>query len=155
MKKKLKWLLWAIPAVFVVIQFISPAHTNPPVKNDFIATTHPPAAVAASLRGACYDCHSSETIWPWYSHVAPVSWLIASDVSGGRHHVNFSDWPVDHVSAVRRLGWIYEVLAHHEMPPPQYTLMHPAARLTSEQHQQLLKWLNEEMQKQMIVAKTQ
>ena len=152
MKKKLKWLWWAIPAVFVLMQFASPARTNPPVQNDFITASDPPAAVATSLRAACYDCHSSETAWPWYAHVAPTSWLITSDVNGGRHHVDFSDWPTNHVTAVRELGWIYEVLAHHEMPPPQYTLMHAAARLTPEQHQQLLDWLNGEMQKQMAAS---
>ena len=62
--------------------------TNPPVEQDVAA----PPAVAAVLRRACYDCHSNETVWPWYSHVAPVSWLLARDVREGRAELNFSVW---------------------------------------------------------------
>ena len=153
-KAKLKWLLWAVPVVFILLQFTNPARTNPPVKNDLITAAHPPAGVAASLRAACYDCHSHETVWPWYAHVAPGSWLVTSDVNGGRRHVDFSEWPTNPVVAVRQLGYVYEVLAHHEMPPLQYTLMHSAARLTAAQHQQLLDWLNTEALKQMATATT-
>lgn len=154
MKKRWKWLLLAVPVAFALLQFTNPARSNPPVRNDLIATTHPPAAVTTLLRDACYDCHSHETIWPWYSRIAPGSWLVTSDVNGGRHHVDFSDWPKDPATDVRELGWIYEVVAHHEMPPPQYTFMHPAARLTKAQHQQLLNWFDQEMKKQMAAAVT-
>ncbi len=154
MRKKLKWVIGAILLLFLLLQFTNPARTNPPVKNDLIASTHPPAAVAAMLRGACYDCHSHETVWPWYARVVPGSWLVTSDVNGGRAHVDFSEWPANPALAVRKLDWIYEVLAHHEMPPPQYTLVHASARLTQTQQQELLNWINAEAQKQMAAAQT-
>ena len=82
MKTKLTWILGALAVIFVALQFTNPARTNPPVVHDFLAAETPPPPLAAMFRGACYDCHSYETRWPWYSHIAPVSWLIASDVSG-------------------------------------------------------------------------
>lgn len=143
MKKKWKWILGALVAVFVVMQFFNPPRTNPPVPpgGDIAATNPPPPQVLAMLHGACYDCHSDETKWPWYSHVAPVSWLIASDVNHGREHVNFSEWPHDHPDwAARRLGNVSDELYYKEMPPVQYKLMHPAARLTEAQSQELENW---------------
>src|SRR5271167_2263090 len=102
MKKTLTYLAVAIPAVFDLLQLTNPARTNPPVKADMIACLHPPDPVARALVASCYDCHSYETKWPWYSRVAPVSWLIASDVNKGRNHLNLSDWPVaDAKRAVR------------------------------------------------------
>jgi hypothetical protein len=143
MKKLLKWVLPAIVAAFVLLQFTNPARTNPPVPpgGDISATNPPPPQIAALLHTACYDCHSDETVWPWYSHIAPVSWLIASDVNTGRRHVNFSEWPHDHPSwAARRLEDVSEEVDYQEMPPAQYKLMHPAARLTGAQRKELENW---------------
>ncbi|MGD0745731.1 MAG: heme-binding domain-containing protein, partial [Verrucomicrobiota bacterium] len=113
MKKKLKWVFGALVAVFALLQLTNPARTNPPIVpgHDVSATNAPPPPIAALLHAACYDCHSYETKWPWYSRVAPVSWLIASDVNGGRKHMNFSDWPRDHPDwLVRRWENISEKL---------------------------------------------
>src|SRR5580658_3525732 len=81
--------------VIVGLQFIYPPHDNPPVApgHDVMATNALPPAVAALLKNSCYDCHSFQTRWPWYSYVAPVSWLVARDVTAGRAALNFSDWP--------------------------------------------------------------
>ena len=122
------------------LQLFNPARSNPPVKTDFLAATHPPATVAAALRAACYDCHSHATQWPWYSRLAPVSWLIVSDVNEGREHLNFSDWPAEAARAAKKLDRINEVLGYREMPPKKYTLLHPAARLTEAQDQEILNW---------------
>lgn len=73
---------------FILIQFIPVNRINPPVEADVSA----PPDVGSVLRRACYDCHSSETRWPWYSHVAPVSWVIAHDVHEGRATLNYSTW---------------------------------------------------------------
>ena len=129
--------------IFAGIQFVGPARTNPPVKPgaDLCATNPPPAEVAALLRAACYDCHSHETVWPWYAHIAPVSWLVVSDVNEGREHINFSEWPHDDpVRAAKKLDHMNEVIDDGDMPPAKYTSMHPAARLTPEQKQKLLDW---------------
>src|ERR1035438_9066559 len=101
--KKWKLILLATLGVFAALQLANPSRVNPPVEKDFIAAASPPASFAASMRAACYDCHSHETTWPWYSRIAPVSWLIASDVNEGREHLNFSDWPAETARAAKKL----------------------------------------------------
>ncbi|HEY5041189.1 MAG TPA: heme-binding domain-containing protein [Verrucomicrobiae bacterium] len=140
MKKKLKWVFGALIVVFALLQFTNPARTNPPVVNDLAATNPPPPEITTLLRAACYDCHSHETIWPWYAHVAPASWLVVSDVNAGREHLDFSDWPTDLADIAKKLDRINEELGYREMPPKQYTLMHPAARLTEAQRKLLMDW---------------
>lgn len=140
LKRALKWVLSVALAVFIVLQFFNPPRTNPPVKSDFIAHMNPPAAVAAGIRAACYDCHSNETTWPLYSRVAPVSWLIASDVNEGRKHLNLSAWPAEPARAAKQLDRINEVVDYREMPLTKYTLLHPAARLSESQRRQILDW---------------
>src|SRR6478672_7737844 len=91
MPRRRRWLLWTLTGLFVAFlaaQIVPVTRVNPPVEGDLTA----PADVKAVLRRACYDCHSNETVWPWYSHVAPVSWLVADDVNKGRRHWNFSTW---------------------------------------------------------------
>jgi len=133
-------MLLAVVGLFAVLQLFNPSRQNPPVQNDFIAATKPPAAVAASLRAACYDCHSRETRWPLYARVAPASWLIASDVNEGREHLDFSDWPTDPVHAAKQLDRVNEVVDYREMPLKKYTLLHSDARLTEAQRKEILEW---------------
>ena len=140
MKKILKWAFPGAVGVFVVLQLFNPSHENPPVTRDMIASAQPPAAVAANLRAACYDCHSDETRWPFYSRVAPVSWLIASDVNEGRKHLNLSDWPQDPAKAAKQLDRMNEVLDYKEMPPKKYTAIHADARLSETQRKAILDW---------------
>jgi len=155
MKKKWKWILAALAVVFGLLQFTNPAHTNPPVAQDLMATNPPPPEIAALLHAACYDCHSNETKWPWYSHVAPVSWLIADDVEDGRQHVNFSDWPFNNPSrAARWLENMSDELGYDEMPPAQYQWMHPLAQLTAAQRQQLIQWADQEAKRLKAAAAT-
>jgi hypothetical protein len=150
MKRKLKWLKWisaALVAVFALLQFTSPPPTNPPVASghDLMATNPPPPQIAALLRTACYNCHSYETKWPWYSHIAPVSWLVAGDVTRGRERLNFSDWPrALPERAAKRLERISEEVDYKDMPPAKYTLLHPEARLTAAQREQLMHWADQE-----------
>jgi hypothetical protein len=140
MKKKVMWLAAAALAGFASLQLFNPPRSNPPVSSDFTAALHPPAPVAAALRAACYDCHSHETRWPFYSRVAPVSWLIASDVNQGREHLNFSAWPAEAALAAKKLDRINEEVDYREMPPKKYTLIHADARLTEPQRQAILDW---------------
>ena len=146
MIKKLKWIFAALAAGFALAQFANPPRTNPPVApgHDLMATNPPPPPIAVLLHSACYDCHSDETKWPWYSHIAPVSRLVANDVTRGRERLNFSDWP--HAlpdRAVRRLEGVSEELGYKQMPPAKYTLLHPAARLTDAQRGELVRWADE------------
>jgi len=147
MKKKLKLAVLALGVIFLLLQLTNPSRTNPPVKRDMIAAANPPAAVAASLRAACYDCHSYETKWPIYSRIAPSSWLVVSDVNEGRQHLDLSDWPEDTARAAKKLDRINEVMDYREMPPQKYTMLHPEARLTEEQRKQVMEWTEAAAQK--------
>jgi uncharacterized membrane protein len=145
MKKMVKWVLAAALAVAVaaVLQFFNPALTNPPVApgEDLMASNAPPAEVAALLHNACYDCHSDTTQWPWYSHVAPVSWFVAGHVNDAREAMNFSAWPhEDAYKAGKRWSKISHRVEDGSMPLSSYTWMHPASRLTEEQRKQLGDW---------------
>ena len=88
--KKLKWACIVVAlCISGILSVAFPVdHTNPQVTSEIVA----PKEVMIILRRACYDCHSNETKWPWYSYVAPASWLIADDVRVGREHMNFSEW---------------------------------------------------------------
>lgn len=118
---------------FVVMQFFRPARTNPTsdARASFAAIVNPPQEVALSLKRACGDCHSNETVWPWYSNIAPVSWLVASDVNEGRAHLNFSAWTQPGAEAERpEITDLCEQVKKGEMPLRTYTLLHPQAKLS-------------------------
>lgn len=105
-------------------------HTNPPVTSEPAWSTPETRALAER---ACFDCHSNETVWPWYSSIAPISWFVVHDVQEGRRALNFSDWG----SRQQRLREISEVLQEGEMPPFYYVLQHPEAKLTAAERAQL------------------
>lgn len=127
--------------VFVAIQFVGVTRDNPPVEMDIPASP----AVHAILQRACYDCHSNQTVWPWYAHVAPVSWMVAHDVHHGREHVNFSTW--NKYSTSKQVDIVEEIwkqVSRGDMPPTLYTMpMHSDARLTAEDKAVLQKWSQE------------
>lgn len=100
-----------------------------------------PADVASLLDRACADCHSNETRWPWYSHVAPVSWLIVNDVHHGRVHLNLSEWSTARPSERRRLlENICKLTTDGTMPPSRYTWLHRAVRPTEDEIPRLCAW---------------
>ncbi len=88
MRKFIKVVLFLVFAGLALIQFVAVDRSNPPVTGEVEASSQ----VMEVLRSSCYDCHSNETRWPWYSRVAPVSWRIAQHVEKGREHINFSEW---------------------------------------------------------------
>ena len=139
-----RWIKWSVAAIVIfgaAIQFVPVARTNPPVTGDIPA----PPEIKTLLRNACYDCHSHETVWPWYSRVAPASWLVAHDVEEGREHLNFSTW-TDYKPLKRSvlLADAAEEIDEGEMPLAPYVWMHPNARLTDEQKEQLTAWMTAE-----------
>lgn len=137
-KKILRFAILAIVVLLVLIQLVpyGRAHTNPPVVQE--PAWDSPATRALAKR-ACFDCHSNETAWPWYTNVAPVSWMIQRHVDEGRQRLNFSDWGN---SRERELDEIAEVILEGEMPLPNYLPMHPEARLTPAEKQALIDGLN-------------
>lgn len=114
----------ALVVLGVAIQFVPYGrnHVNPPVGQE-PAWDSP--ATRELARQACFDCHSNETVWPAYSRIAPVSWLIQHDVSEGRSLLNFSEWQRPQEEA----GEAAETVLEGEMPPAIYLLMHAEARL--------------------------
>jgi hypothetical protein len=141
-KKNLKWCFVGVAILFAALQFTTPSHTNPPVKSDFLTIVNAPPKMAAMFRSACYDCHSNETRWPWYSQVAPMSWQIAQDVNGGRAQLNLSEWPSDPKRAWKRMEDMSEEIDQKDMPLKKYTLIHKDARLTDDQRNDLTQWLD-------------
>jgi hypothetical protein len=157
-KETRRFLLLGIAALVLVgllIQLIPYGHnhTNPPTIEE--PNWNNPETRAIAKRD-CFDCHSNETVWPWYSNIAPVSWLVYRDVAQGRQHINFSEWNV-HPEMPEGEGEGEEhqhgpevfkkVLESHEMPPSTYLLMHPQARLTEQELQTLTDGLTKSTQK--------
>jgi hypothetical protein len=122
-----------LAVVLVVVQFVPYGHDhdNPPVTMDAPWASAQAAAIA---RASCYDCHSNQTDWPWYSNVAPMSFLVVKDVKQGREKVNFSEWdrPQDDADELE------DSIEDGSMPPWQYTLVHRGASLTAAEKRVLL-----------------
>jgi len=137
LRTAVRWSALGLGIVFLALQFVPVDRDNPPVERDVDA----PSEVAAILRRACYDCHSHETRWPWYSHVAPLSWWIAEHVEHGRADLNFSQWPMfDLFEQGMALEDIEEQIRKGEMPLNSYLILHPEARLSKEDREVLLEW---------------
>jgi hypothetical protein len=129
--RKLRIAALLLVVAAAAAQLHRPERTNPPVDPgaSFEAVVKPPAQAAAVLERSCRDCHSHRTEWPWYSSVAPMSWVVARDVNQGRAHLNLSRWNVysDEMSGVR-INQMCEEVKTGEMPPKYYTPLHPEAR---------------------------
>jgi len=130
-------------AVLLVVAQVVPygrSHDNPQ------PTAEPAWDSAATRRlaaGACFDCHSDLTTWPWYANVAPVSWLVQRDVDEGRRILNFSEWDRPQEADP---GEVAEVVREGEMPPLQYKPLHADARLSAAEREQLASGLERTLQ---------
>ena len=147
MKKILRWIGIAIVVIVVGIQFVRPQRENPPVDQSatISAQSAITPAVAALVKTSCFDCHSNETRWPWYSEVAPVSWLVAGDVRNGRNHLNFSEWgKYTKSKRVLKLGQIYEQVSKNGMPLEKYLYIHTDARLSAADRDSIVSWTERE-----------
>ena len=120
MGKFIKYIFILLIIAVIGIQFIKVDRTNPPVIGDIKA----PDEVKNIFKKACYDCHSNETKWPWYSHVAPVSWIIEDDVSDGRRHLNFSEWEnYKDTRKSKKRDEIWDEVKDGDMPIKMYTYL--------------------------------
>lgn len=146
--KAVKRILVIVAILFIAAQLIRPERTNPPADPalSIHATAHVPPDVAAILKRSCFDCHSNETAWPWYSNITPVNfWIVRSHVQHGREHFNFSEWgrkeikDRDHI-----LDEICEEVEANAMPLPSYLLAHRDARLSDQQKRALCDWTRAE-----------
>ena len=132
-----KLVLIVIVGFFVVLQLIPVNQINPPI----IQTANVPANVEKILQTSCYDCHSNETVWPWYSRIAPGSFLITRDVIEGRKRLNFSDFSgMDSFDSSDVAEEMIEMLEAGKMPLFPYLLLHRDARLSESQSETLIDW---------------
>lgn len=132
MKKIVYWVL----GIAIVIQFIRPDFKNPAVDEKVALNTDP--RVMSVLKTSCYDCHSNETKYPWYHHIAPVSWIMSDNISNGRKALDFSNWAnIDAKVKLQRLERAKQVVSNELMPKSEYLLMHKNAVLSNEAKQTL------------------
>ncbi len=136
-------ILLIVVAVLVVIQFFQIDKTSPekdPTK-DFLAMAQPPQEIETLIRQGCYDCHSYDTKYPWYTYINPLGWLIKDHIEDGRAHLNFAIW-TDYSPEKRahKLEECYEEIQEGEMPFRAYANMHPEAQLSDEQRVLLANW---------------
>ena len=148
-RKRILQILGVLVLGFLLIQLIpfGHNHTNPPSVSE--PNWSSPQA-RADIKEHCFQCHSNETNWTWYSNIAPGSWLIAMDVIAGREAFNFSDWNNNPGELREMVGAIQE----GEMPPIQYWIFHPNARLDSQQKQDLITALESSIGKTVLLPTT-
>jgi hypothetical protein len=139
-----KWIVVGVVVVLILIQFIQPSRTNPAVvpSRSLEAHVEVPPGVQSVLKRSCYDCHSSETAWPWYSHIAPISWYVVNDVNTGRSHVNFQNWEaqINEQEGKEHLGLVCKLIREGKMPPADYRLMHKGTDVSPEETTAVCAW---------------
>lgn len=142
--KKLFWIIpFSLAALIQLVPLKRPEiiEYNP---GDLIKEEAVPDNIASLLKASCYDCHSNETVYPWYSNVAPVSWLVVRDIRVGREHLNFSQW--DSLSNMQKAKWISKIIdevSEEEMPMSIYTMMHQEAKLDEGDRKVMVDWASD------------
>ncbi|HHD77819.1 MAG TPA: cytochrome C [Campylobacteraceae bacterium] len=132
--------------LLILIQLIRPERTNPATEPK--ETLHADPDVMKILKRSCYDCHSNETKWPWYSNIAPLSWSIISHVNDGRKALNFSHYvTIDPKIKEKRLKRLIKTTRNGMMPLPSYLWIHKDALVSSAEKERLEKWANSELKK--------
>jgi hypothetical protein len=152
MRKAFKWILIILVVGLVAAQFVPMARTNPPftAAQTIDNVVNVPPDVHATLMRACGSCHSNETEWPWYSHVAPTSWFVVGHVDEGRSHVNFSTWvhpgkePKDSIVRLKRMC---NEVQSGGMPLTSYGLMHWHSWLSAEDRKRICEWSEAEQKR--------
>ncbi len=140
MKKK---IFLGLLAVLVIMQFFRIDKSNPtsnPAKDMFVVE-QVPQEVQSIIKTSCFDCHSNNVRYPWYTNVAPASWWVKSHINEAREELNFSEWGTYPIKRkLHKLEEIEEMVDEDEMPLPSYLLAHNDAKLTKEQKNKLIIW---------------
>jgi hypothetical protein len=145
MKRKIKMALLGLLPVFLALQFVRPTRNVAAVAgpNDLIVKYSPPPAVRQILATACYDCHSNNTLYPWYANVQPVGWWMTDHVNEAKDALNFSEFgSYTTKRMLRKLDTCDDELTDHSMPLLSYRIIHADARLTPEQIKLLSDWFD-------------
>lgn len=144
-KITLKNSLLTIFILLIIFQFFRIHKTNPPLDAamDIVVVAQMPAELHTLIKASCYDCHSNEVKYPWYTNVAPLSWWIKHHINEGREELNFSEWGTYKSRRIdKKLKECAEMLEEGEMPLSSYTLIHGEAKLSEAQKAQLIAWFN-------------
>ncbi|SIP92007.1 Haem-binding domain-containing protein [Chryseobacterium sp. RU37D] len=145
MKTFKKILFWSLVG-FAIIQFIPTDKVNSPVdhKVNFIDVKKTPEKISGLIKGACYDCHSNETVYPKYAYIAPVSWSVKSHVNAGREHLNFSVWETYNEDLKESMmNKSIQAIQNKTMPMPGYIVYHKEANLSEAERVLLIKYFEE------------
>ena len=140
MKKK---IVIAIGVLVVGLQLFrgSPPEVSNQNPDDLIAVADLSPEISGILKSACYDCHSNESNYPWYTYITPISWWVFHHVEEGREELNFSEWAsMEKRRKIRKLKEIREEVEEGEMPLNSYTIAHREAKLSEEEKQLILDW---------------
>jgi len=146
MKKKIKFLGYALVVVIVLLQLFPSDKPMVSAENpdDLFVTNEVPENIASMLKSACYDCHSNESKFPWYSNIAPVKWLVYDDINHAREELNFSEWnTIKKSDKGELLDDISTVISEGEMPLEKYVLLHSEAKLSEEDREAIVNWADE------------
>lgn len=152
MKKYLKYVWIGLIVIIILLQFqlLQSDKTNPEIipTEEINVSANLPKNISTILRKSCYDCHSNETKWPWYSYVAPISILVTDDVNDARKELNFSKWGSYSLKRkIKKLSEINKEVSEGEMPLWFYLPLHPEAKLTVEEQNALVGWTETEYEK--------
>lgn len=142
----IKKILIALLGVLIIIQFIKPAknQSNEISKDDIFANFQAPDSTKQLIRTACYDCHSNNTVYPWYAEIQPVAWWLADHVNEGKSELNFSEFAsYKPKKADHKLEEVIEMIQEGEMPLKSYTLIHENATLSEAQKTSIITWAEE------------
>ncbi|MCF6295281.1 MAG: heme-binding domain-containing protein [Flavobacteriaceae bacterium] len=141
--KILKKILLLLLIVLIIAQFFGPEKNegNTASIEAFIADTNPPEAVKLILKQSCFDCHSNNTRYPWYSNITPANYWMADHVNHGKEELNFSNWNAYTIKKKdHKLEELIEMVEEKEMPLPSYTWTHSEAKLTDSQIESMIAW---------------
>ncbi len=141
----IKKIAYLILFVLLVIQFFRIDKTNPTIATalEFTTVNNTPNGVKSILQGTCFDCHSNETKYPWYSNIQPIAWWMKNHINEGREELNFSEWAdYSDKKKAKILEECMEMIQEKEMPPAYYAYMHSAAKLDDSKHKLLLDYFS-------------
>ncbi|CAM3660752.1 heme-binding domain-containing protein [Flavobacterium gelidilacus] len=142
----MKKVLIVLLVVLVVIQFFQIDKTNPvtDINQDFLKIHETPTEIAATIKATCYDCHSNQSVYPWYTNVQPVGWFVKNHIEDGKKHLNFSEFGTYTAKKqAHKLEECYELIEKGEMPLSSYTIIHKEAVLTETQQTALVNYFKE------------
>jgi hypothetical protein len=138
-----KKILIALLGVFIIIQFIKPVknQSNAVTPDDIFANFQSENSTKQLIRTACYDCHSNNTVYPWYAEIQPLAWWLADHVKEGKSELNFSEFAsYKPKKADHKLEEVIEMIQEGEMPLKSYTLIHGNAKLSDGQKKAIITW---------------